>query len=273
MLFGLDVSQHQLDWPEILRRARLAEELGFDGVWVFDHFKPLYADPDGPCLEACTLMAAIAAATSRVRIGALVTGMTYRHPSILATEAVTVDHVSNGRLELAVGAAWFKGEHDELGIEFPSVRTRAERLEEGIEVMRLLMTTDHANFHGKHFHLSNATYRPRPVQKPHPPIWIGASGEQLMMPIVARQADVWHHSGSVEQMVRKSKLLDELAERAGRDPKSIRRAGSLGISEPWDAVRKRIDDLESAGFFYLHVGWPSEGEARVREFGPMMGVA
>jgi F420-dependent oxidoreductase-like protein len=266
MKFGLDIAQHQLSWSELLHRAQVAEELGFDGAWVFDHFKPLYGDPNGPCMEAYTLMAAIATSTSRIRIGAMVTGMTYRHPSILATEAVTIDHISNGRLELAVGAAWFKGEHDELGIEFPTVGTRAQRLEEGIEVIKLLMTQDNANYQGKHYHLTNAGYHPRPVQRPHPPIWIGASGEQLMMPIVARQADVWHHSGSVGEMVRKSKLLDQLAEKYGRDPASIRRAGSVGISESWESVRKRIDDLDKAGFFYLHVGWPGEGEERVREF-------
>ena len=120
MRFGLDVSQHQLTWDEILSRARFAEAAGFDGVWVFDHFKPLYADPKGPCFEAWTLLAALAAATERIRLGALVTGVTYRHPSILTAEAVTVDHVSGGRLELAIGAAWFEQEHRELGVEFPA---------------------------------------------------------------------------------------------------------------------------------------------------------
>jgi len=266
MKFGLDVAQHQLEWNTILRRARLGEELGFDGVWVFDHFKPLSGDPDGPCLEAYTLLAALAASTSRVRLGALVTGMTYRHPSILASEAVTVDHVSGGRLELAVGAAWFEGEHVALGIDFPPVPERARRLEEGIEVLRGLMTSDGATFDGKYYRLSDATYRPRAVQQPHPPIWIGAGGEKLMLPIAARQADVWHHSGNLEEMRRKSRLLDQLAEVAGRDPVSIRRAGSVGLSQPWDAVRERIEGLAQLGVTYINVDWPTEGENRVHEF-------
>ena len=266
MKFGLDVAQHQLEWNTILRRARLGEELGFDGVWVFDHFKPLSGDPDGPCLEAYTLLAALAASTSRVRLGALVTGMTYRHPSILASEAVTVDHVSGGRLELAVGAAWFEGEHVALGIDFPPVPERARRLEEGIEVLRSLMSSDGATFDGKYYRLSDATYRPRAVQQPHPPIWIGAGGEKLMLPIAARQADVWHHSGNLEEMRRKSRLLDQMAEVAGRDPVSIRRAGSVGLSQPWDAVRERIEGLAQLGVTYINVDWPTEGENRVHEF-------
>lgn len=266
MKFGLDVAQHQLEWNTILRRARLGEELGFDGVWVFDHFKPLSGDPDGPCLEAYTLLAALAASTSRVRLGALVTGMTYRHPSILASEAVTVDHVSGGRLELAVGAAWFEGEHVALGIDFPPVPERARRLEEGIEVLRSLMSSDGATFDGKYYRLSDATYRPRAVQQPHPPIWIGAGGEKLMLPIAARQADVWHHSGNLEEMRRKSRLLDQMAEVAGRDPASIRRAGSVGLSQPWDAVRERIEGLAQLGVTYINVDWPTEGENRVHEF-------
>jgi len=266
MRIGLDVAQHQLQWPELLRRVKFAEELGFDGAWVFDHFKPLYGDPSGPCLEGWTVLAGLAAQTSRIRLGTLVTGITYRHPSVLATEAVTVDQISNGRLELGLGAAWNEPEHRELGIPFPAIKERAERLEEGIEVMRTLMTRDSASFKGRHYQLDHATYHPRPVQQPHPPIWIGASGEQLMLPIVARQADAWHGFGSSDSMARKSRLLDEYAEKAGRNPKEILRSSSLSISETLDQARGKAERLAEAGFGYLVVSWPSEGERKVEQF-------
>jgi F420-dependent oxidoreductase-like protein len=264
--FGLDVAQHQLTWPELLERVRFAEDAGFDGVWVFDHFKALYGDPTGPCMEAWTLLAALGAATERIRLGTLVTGMTYRHPSILAAEAVTVDHVSNGRLEFAVGASWFEKEHRELGIPFPPVAERIRRLEEGVEVIRRLMTEDGATYEGTYYRLESATYRPRPVQQPRPPIWIGGSGEQLMLPLIGRQADVWHAFGSAESLARKWSIVAWAAEEAGRDPSSIVRSSSLSISEPWDEVRRRYDVLRDAGFTYLVVNWPSEGPARAEEF-------
>jgi F420-dependent oxidoreductase-like protein len=266
MRLGIDVSQHQLTWPELLTRVRFAEDAGFDGAWVFDHFKPLYGDPNGPCLEGWTLLAALAAHTSRIRLGALVTGVTYRHPSILATEAVTVDHISNGRLEFGIGAAWFKGEHKELGIPFPSNAERARRLEEAIQLIRLLMTEDGVSFRGRHYRLERATYHPRPVQQPHPPIWVGASGRQLMLPIVGRHADVWHSYGSARELKRKGAIVDRAADEAGRDPSSIVRATALSISEPWDEVRAVAEAVREAGFEYLTVSWPAEGRGRVEEF-------
>ena len=214
MRIGLDVAQHQLLWPELAARVQFAEHAGFDGAWVFDHFKPLYGNPNGPCMEGWTLLAGLAAQTSRIRLGVLVTGVTYRHPSILAAEAVTIDHISKGR----------------------------------------------------HYQLEDAGYHPRPVQKPHPPIWIGAGGEQLMLPIVARRADAWHAFGSEQSMVAKSGLLDELAEKAGRDPKRILRSASLSLSRPWDQVRRRATQLRQAGFGYLIAEWPSEGKRRLDEF-------
>ena len=266
MRFGLDTAQHQLLWPELVERVQFAESAGFDGAWVFDHFKPLYGDPKGPCLEAWTLLAGLAAVTSRIRLGALVTGITYRHPSILATEAITVDHISKGRLELGLGAAWHQPEHEALGIPFPPLKERAERLEEGVQVIRLLMTKDRATFDGRHYQLASASYHPKPIQRPNPPIWIGAGGEQLMLPIVARQADAWHAFGSEDSMVRKSRLLDQLAEKAGRDPKAILRSASLSLSRPWDQVRRRAAQLRGAGFGYLIADWPSEGKGRLNEF-------
>jgi len=266
MRLDLDIAQHQLEWPELLSRIRYAEDTGFEGAWVFDHFKPLYGDQTGPCLEAWTLLAALAASTERIRLGAMVTGVTYRHPSILATEAVTVDHVSGGRLDLGIGAAWFEGEHRELGIPFPPVRERAERLEEAVHVMRALMTSDGASFQGKHYRLHDATYRPRPVQRPHPPIWIGAGGEKLTIPIAARQADVWNTFGSIETLKRKTEVLERAAREAGRDPSEIVRTTDLSISEPWDEVRSSLGRLREIGFDTVIVSWPSEGKGRLEEF-------
>ncbi len=266
MRLGIDVSQHQLTWAELRQRVRFAEEAGFDSAWVFDHFKPLYSDPKGPCLEGWTLLAALAALTTRIRLGALVTGVTYRHPSVLAAEAVTVDHISAGRLELGMGAAWFEQEHEELGIPFPGMKERAERLEEAIQLMRALMSQDGASFQGRYYRLERATYRPRPIQQPHPPIWIGARGERLMLPLVGRQADAWHAFGSLEDLRRKSAIVDEHARKAGRSPQAIVRCGSLSLSPRWDEVRRRALGLQQVGFSYLVVSWPSEGRARLEEF-------
>ena len=217
-------------------------------------------------MEAWTLLAALAASTERIRLGALVTGVTYRHPSILAAEAVTVDHVSNGRLEMSLGAAWMEDEHHELGIPFPPRRERFERLEEAVQVVKLIMTTDGATFDGAHYQLRGASYLPRPVQRPHPPIWIGAGGPRHTIPIAARHADVWHTFGSPEDLRRKSLVLDEHAKLAGRDPSSILKATDLSISEPWDEVRATAGAVRDLGFGYLVVDWPTEGWGRVEEF-------
>ncbi len=264
MRFGLDVAQHQLTWEEIASRVRFAEEAGFEGAWVFDHFIALYADPDGPCLEGWTLLAALAARTDRIRLGTLVTGMTHRHPSVLATEVVTVDQVSGGRVECAVGAAWNRDEHREFGIPFPDVRERMERLEEGVQVLRLLMSGERVSFEGRRYRLDGALYRPKPVQQPHPPIWIGAKGPKLALPIVGRLADVWHTWGT--DYGAKWEVVRRSAEEAGRDPTTIVRASSLSISEPWDEVRRAFDEHVENGVSYLVVEWPTEGRERLGRF-------
>ncbi|HEV8563369.1 MAG TPA: TIGR03560 family F420-dependent LLM class oxidoreductase [Actinomycetota bacterium] len=266
MRLGLKVNQHQLSWPELSSRVRLAEASGFDGAWIFDHFKAMDGDPGGPCMEAWTLLAALAASTERIRLGAMVTGITYRHPSVLAAEAVTVDHVSSGRLELALGAAWAEDEHRELGLDFPGDRERTERLEEGAQLIRLLMTQDDVSFEGRHYRLDHATYRPRPVQQPHPPIWIGAGGERVMIPIAARLADVWHCFEPFETLPRKVRVFEEHAGEAGRDPSSIRRAVSMPINEPWSEVTERAEAIRNLGFDYLVIEWPEEGHKRLEGF-------
>jgi F420-dependent oxidoreductase-like protein len=265
MRLGLDVSQHQLTWPELLERTRLAEDSGFDGVWVFDHFRPLYGDPNGPCFEGWTVMAALAAATQRIRIGNLVTGVTYRSPQMLAMQAVTIDHVSNGRLEIGIGAAWNQAEHRSFGWEFPRVGDRVGRLEEAIQVMKLLMTEEDASFDGRYYHLTDATYTPRPIQQPHPPIWVGGAGDRVLR-ITARHADAWHANTSISRLAGKLRILDAAAERSRRDPSEILRAASLSLSQSMDGVRADADRLRELGFSYAVVSWPSEGRGRLEEF-------
>jgi F420-dependent oxidoreductase-like protein len=266
MRLGMETAQHRVEWPELVSRVRFAEEAGFDGAWIFDHFQPLYGDGPGPCLEAWTLLAGLAAATERIRLATLVTGITYRHPSLLAAEAITVDHISGGRLELALGAAWFAEEHRQLGFDFPPVGARIDLFEEAIEVIRLLMTTDDATFEGRHVRLAGATYRPRPVQRPRPPLWIGASGERRMLPLVGRVADAWHCFASPDELARKWAVVAASAEAAGRDPASILRATNLSLSEPWDEVRRVAEAHRRSGVGYLVCSWPSEGQARMEEF-------
>jgi F420-dependent oxidoreductase-like protein len=263
--FGLDISQHQLSWEELLSRARFAENLGFDGAWVFDHFKPLYGSRSGPCMEGWTLLAALAASTDRIRLGALVTGVTYRHPSILAAQAATIDNVSKGRLEFAIGAAWHEEEHRELGVDFPSTPERIDRLEEAVQVIRALWTEDGATFDGRYYSLNGAVSNPKPVQQPHPPLWIGASGEKKTIPLAGRYADVWHGFGDVTSLKRKTAILHGAAEEAGRDPADIVLSTALSISEPMDEIKATAEDLRSAGFEYLTVSWPEDGRQKIED--------
>ena len=227
MRFGLDLAQQRMPWSELAARARFADALGFDGVWGFDHLQPMYGEGPGECFEGNTTLAALSGITERVRLGLLVAGVTYRHPSVFAAEAVTIDHASGGRLELSYGAAWFEAEHTEFGIPFPAVKERVDAFEDAVQIVLGLLTTDDFSFEGKHFSVTNATLRPRPVQQPHPPIWIGASGERRMMPIAARYADVWHSYGPPEMMREKSARLSRMALSGGRDPAEITRASSL----------------------------------------------
>ena len=266
MRFGIDVAQQRMAFDDVVDRVRYGEELGFDGAWGFDHFVPMYGEGPGECFEGMTTLAALATATSRIRLGLLVTGVTYRHPSVLAAQAVTVDHASHGRLELAIGAAWFEAEHHQLGIEFPPVGERFDRLEDALEIITRLSTGDVVSYDGHHFGLDQARLRPLPVQRPHPPIWIGGAGPRRTLPLVARYADVWHTFGSPEELARLSARLDELAEQAGRDPRAIAKASSVSLSEPEDEVRANIETMAAAGFSYLVCGWPSDGKDRVEAF-------
>jgi len=273
MRFGIDVAQQRMDFTEVADRACFAEELGFDGAWGFDHFVPMYGEGPGNCFEGMTTLAALAMATSRIRLGLLVTGVTYRHPSVLAAQAVTVDHASAGRLELALGAAWFEPEHRQLGIDFPPTEQRFDLLEDTLEIVTRLCTGDEVSYRGRRVSLDAARMRPLPVQRPHPPIWIGGSGPRRTLPLAARYADVWHTFADPARMAELGAEVDRLAEAAGRDPGSITKASSLSLSEPLDQIRRNVAGMRDAGVGYLVCGWPGEGRGRVEEFaGEILGT-
>jgi F420-dependent oxidoreductase-like protein len=263
--FGIDVAQQRLEFDEVVDRVRFGEELGFDGAWGFDHYRPMYGHGPGNCFEGMTTLAALAGRTSRIRLGLLVAGVTYRHPSILAAEAVTVDHASQGRLELGIGAAWYEAEHRQLGVDFPPVGERFDRLEDQLEIFVRLFTGEIVSYDGHHVSLDDAQLLPRPVQRPRPPLWIGGSGPKRTIPLVARFADMWHidslaHHGEL------SARVDELAAIAGRDPAAIGRAASLSLSEPRDEIRHNAATRRDLGIDYLVCSWPGQGRARVEEF-------
>ncbi len=266
MRFGIDVAQQRMGWDELVVRVRLGEDLGFDGAWGFDHFQPVYGEGPGNCFEGMTTLAALAGVTTRVRLGLLVTGVTYRHPSVLAAQAVTIDHASRGRLELALGSAWFEPEHRALGIPFPPTGERSDLLEDTVEVATRLMSGERVSYDGRHVQLRDAQLLPTPVQRPHPPIWIGGAGRRRTLPIAARFADVWHAFGSPASLREPSARLDRLAEGEGRDPRTITRAASLSLSGSLDGVRRAAEEWHEAGWGYLVCSWPTEGRGRVEEF-------
>ncbi len=235
MRFGLDVAQQRMPWDEVVSRVQFAEQLGFDGAWGFDHLQPMYGDGPGEAFEGMTTLAALAGVTSRIRLGLLVTGATYRHPSVFATQAMTIDHASHGRLELSLGAAWFDKEHRELGIPFPSTSARFDLLEDALEIVLRLFTGGVVSYEGRVVSLHDAQLQPQPVQRPHPPIWIGGNGPRRTLPLVARYADVWHAWGTPGSLRDVNGRVDELAVESGRDPAAIMRASSLSL-----------DDLETA---------------------------
>jgi F420-dependent oxidoreductase-like protein len=265
MRFGLDVAQQRMPWDEIVGRVQFAEELGFDGAWGFDHFQPMYGDGPGETFEGMTTLAALAGQTSTIRLGLLVTGMTYRHPSVFAAQAMTIDHASHGRLELSFGAAWFDKEHDELGIPFPSTGERFDLLEDALEIVPKLFTGETVSYEGKVVSLKDASLLPRPVQQPHPPIWIGGSGPKRTLPLVARYADVWHTWGSPSSLAEANARVDELAVEAGRQPSDIMRASSLSLDD-LETARKHAGKWRDAGCGYLVCGWPEAGRSQVEAF-------
>ncbi len=243
--FGIQTPQQHGSWQEIVALWREVDTLGFDSAWVFDHFLPIFSDPTGPCLEGWTSLSALAMVTQRVRLGVMVTGNTYRHPAVLAKMATTLDIISQGRLILGVGAGWFELEHKTFGIPFPRMRERLQRLDEALTVITRLWTEQRVTFAGRYYQLTDALLNPRPVQQPHPPILVGATGERVALDIVARHANIWNGFGSPEVFARKIAVLTEHCRKAGRDPEAIEKSALLQMTltdDPETARRVRKDN-------------------------------
>lgn len=204
--------------------ARTAEEAGFDSFWFMDHIfqNDSIAPETEPILESWTGIAAIAAATRRIRVGTLTTCNLFRQPSLLAKMAATVDVISNGRLIMGIGAGWWEKEHQAYGIPFFPTAERLQRLHEALEVLKAMWTQEQATFTGKYYQVRDAICSPKPVQKPHPPILVGGSGEQVTLRLVARYAHMSNLPfGTPEQIRAKVEVLRQHCRKVGRDPDEI----------------------------------------------------
>lgn len=224
--FGLQVAPQQTSIEELKEVWQEAEALGFDSLWTNDHLLPSVGPSDESNLESWTLLAAMATVTKRVQIGAMVTSNTFRHPAILAKMATTIDHLSNGRLVLGIGAGWFEREHQAYGVAFPSVKERTKALGESLEVITKLWTsTSPVSFKGQYYTLVDAPFMPKPIQKPYPPIMIGGIGEKRVLPLVARYAQMWNiPSLEPEKIAEKNKILEKACEKIGRNCAEIERS-------------------------------------------------
>ena len=264
---GLKLSQQNTDVAELREVWQVADESGFDHLWIFDHFAAIMGDPALDVLEGWTLLGAMAEATSRVRIGCMVTGNTYRHPAVLAKMAVTVDHLSGGRLELGIGAAWAEIEHEMLGIEFGSPGRRVEWLDEACRVMKLLFAEERTTFEGERYVLRDAIANPKPVQRPHPPFWIGGRGERKTLRVIARHADVWNApGGEPDEVARLAGVLDAHCADVGRDPADIVRSVQVRYAGDGEALLRSAGEFVARNVRDLIVIVPP-GEARTHAEG------
>ena len=234
-------------WSDVLEVATYAAATGWDGVYVADHFMgdgAGFGAEEAPTLEATAALAALATATSTVRLGTLVLGATYRHPAVLAKWAATVDHVSGGRLTLGIGAGWQLNEHEQYGIELGPPGVRLARLDEACRVLRGLLSEARTTVHGTHYRVTDALAEPKPVQE-RLPLLVGGKGDR-MLGLVARHADVWNMWGLAPTIAERSAALDARCEAIGRDPAEVARTAQ--------ALVRLTDDPAAADRFLAGTG-------------------
>jgi len=223
MRFAIKTAPQHTTWDAMLDVWRAADDIElFESGWTFDHFYPIFSDSTGPCLEGWITLTALAQATRRLRLGTLVTGIHYRHPAVLANMAATLDIICGGRLELGIGAGWNEEESGAYGIELGTPRQRSDRFEEACEVITSLLANETTTFKGSYFQLTDARCEPKPVQRPHPPVCIGGSGEKRTLRTAARFAQHWNFvGGTPEQFARAREVLHRHCADVGRDPAEI----------------------------------------------------
>lgn len=221
--YGIKTPNHHTTWDNMLEVWREADGIElFESAWNWDHLYPLRSDPHGTSLDGWVTLSALARETSRIRIGSMVNGMHFRHPSITAKMAVTLDHISGGRSYLGLGAGWFEEEAEAHGIELGSLRERFDRFDEGLEVIVSLMTKEATSYSGEFYELKDALSEPKPTQKPHPPIVIGGTGEKRTLAAVARWAQMWDALlVDTGEWSRLREVLEDHCRRVGRDSSDI----------------------------------------------------
>ncbi len=251
-------------YSEVLDLTRHVEATGWDGVWYADHFMPNAPDTSTPWPEAWTTLTALGANVQRLRVGTLVSGNTYRHPAVLAKMVATLDHITQGRAVLGLGAGWQENEHAQYGIPYYTLAERLERLDEACALIKQLYSQASADFAGKHYQLTGATLEPKPVQDPLP-LMIGGGGERVTLKIVAQHADEWNVWGDPAVLKHKMAILDNHCAELGRDPKTIQRSAVALLFMSDDAAyldKMRSSDLQQASI----IGTPSEVSDVVAEF-------
>lgn len=225
--FGYRVEQYNASYEQLEKTALLAEQLGFDGLWLNDHFVP---DPisgryEAPTFECWTAAGALAKATQRVRIGFMTLCNGYRPPSITAKMATSLDVISGGRVDIGMGAGWHEDEFRMYGIPYPAGRVRLDQLEEGLQILLGMYANEQFSFAGEHYTVDGAWNNPRPVQRPRPPLWVGGGGEKRTLRIVAQYAD-WHNLvvTPLDAFIHKMEVLDAHCADLGRDPSTLGRS-------------------------------------------------
>lgn len=227
--FGIQTAQQNLTWRELLDVWVAADSWGYDSLWLFDHFYPIFSDPSGPCHEGWTTLAALAHATRLARVGHLVTGNTYRNPCLLAKMAASVDHISAGRLNLGLGAGWFEAEHTSFGFEYPPIAKRLAALDESCRIVKRMLRGETVTLDGNHYQVRAARAVPGPVQAGGPPLMIGGSGRKVLLRIVAEHADMWNSFGTPAQMKELIDVIRGHGDRLGRDTDEIEKSVAMPL--------------------------------------------